>query len=455
VELSFDFEPGLSWVRQLIGKFRIEHFLILYFAAHLLQIAFPSDGGMIFDEAHYVPASLLTLNGQPTNLEHPPLGKIIGAVGIAIFGNNWFGWRFPQVVIQIVGLYLFYLVAKRLLGEPWALGATMLLGLDTLFFIHGGALLLDNPAFTLSFLTIELWFRQRYWWSAVSLGIAFFEREFAIFIFITLIAHHLAVNKGRIKRASRVLLPYTLIALVVLGGLLWIYDIQFRPPQSITVVNTVNAIVVMNQAGQPISTTLITSQRTSLGDIMWNPVQNIIYEWNYHGPHGIVINEPYRSYQYAWNWILPVHISPTGEVTWDTLDAATYYALGVSVSVGNQTLDYTPIWYRAIGNPFLWYGIWPALVALLLALKRRDQVPIVIFILTGILANYLPSVGLSLVTRRLGFNYYMLYVLPFLALGLVFAWKHLPRNWGGKVLAINVLAALVFFMLYFPVRPAP
>lgn len=210
MELRFDFEQGQNWVKQLVSKFRIEHFLILYFAVHLLQIAFPADGGMIFDEAHYVPASLLTLNGQPTNLEHPPLGKIIGAVGIALFGNNWFGWRFPQVVIQIVGLYLFYLVAKRLLGEPWALGATMLLGLDTLFFIHGGALLLDNPAFMLGFLTIELYFRQRYWWSAVSLGVVFFEREFAIFVFITIIAYHLAVNRGKLKQASKVLVRYTL-----------------------------------------------------------------------------------------------------------------------------------------------------------------------------------------------------------------------------------------------------
>jgi hypothetical protein len=76
--------------------------------------------------------------------------------------------------------------------------------------------------------------------------------------------------------------------------------------------------------------------------------------------------------------------------------------------------------------------------------------------LTGILANYLPSVGLSLVTRRLGFNYYMLYVLPFVALGLAFAWKYLlPKEYGRQVLAFNVFVALIFFLLFFPVRPMP
>jgi dolichyl-phosphate-mannose--protein O-mannosyl transferase len=66
--------------------------LSFIFAAHMLQIAFPSDGSMIFDEAHYVPASVATMNGVAANAEHPPLSKIIAAGGIMLLGNNWFGW---------------------------------------------------------------------------------------------------------------------------------------------------------------------------------------------------------------------------------------------------------------------------------------------------------------------------------------------------------------------------
>ena len=114
-----------------------------------------------------------TLAGVAANAEHPPLPKIIRAIGIGLLGNNWFGWRFPQVLMQIAALYIFYLIARRLLGNPWALGATMLLGLDMVFFIHGGTLLIDMPAFLFCFLAIELYFRKHYWLSASSMGLAF------------------------------------------------------------------------------------------------------------------------------------------------------------------------------------------------------------------------------------------------------------------------------------------
>jgi dolichyl-phosphate-mannose--protein O-mannosyl transferase len=456
-KLVIDIDLTAAWQRtwDIIGQIRVEHFLLFLFAAHMLQIAFPSDGSMVFDEAHYVPASLKTLAGEATNLEHPPLAKIIGAIGIAVLGNNWFGWRFPQVLMQIAGLYLFYLVAKRVLGgDPWALGATMLLGLDTLFFIHGGILLLDTTAFLLGFLTIELYFRKRYWWSAVSMGLAFFAREFALFIFITLVVYHLAANRGALKKALKFATQYTLIALLVMGILLTIYDIGYQPALSTSITNIVKANVVM-QNGTAITTIYTTSQSISK-EIMWNPVQNILFMMTYHGAGGITINETYRSYQYAWNWILPVHISPTGMVTWDTFDAATYYSVAVTVTTDGQVRHYTPIWYRAMGNPVVWYGIWPALVALALALKRRQEVLPSVFILTGILVNYLPNLVLSIVTRRLGFNYYMFYVLPFAALGIAFAWKYLlPKEDGRQVLAFNVVLALVFFLWFFPVRPMP
>ena len=452
-----DIDFGAVWERtwEIIGRIRVEHFLLFIFAAHMLQIAFPSDGSMVFDEAHYVPASLQTLAGQAANLEHPPLGKIVGAIGIVVLGNNWFGWRFPQVLMQIAGLYLFYLVAKRLLGgDPWALGATMLLGLDMLFFIHGGILLLDTTAFLTGILTIELYLRKRYWSSAVSMGLALFAREFALFIFVTIAVYHFMANRGAFKQALKLGLKYTLIALVVMSSLLMIYDIRYQPAMATSATNYVNANVLM-QNGTVITTIYSTSQSISK-DIMWNPAQNILFIMKYHGFGGIVINETYRSYQYAWNWILPVHVSPRGEISWDVYDAATYYSVAVTVTTDGQTAQYTPIWYRALGNPALWYGMWPALVALVLALKRRQEVLTAVFALTGILANYLPSVGLSLVTRRLGFNYYMLYVLPFLAIGLAFAWKYLlPEKYGRQVLALNVLVALVFFIDFFPVRPMP
>jgi 4-amino-4-deoxy-L-arabinose transferase-like glycosyltransferase len=446
--LKIKFELDLTAIGQrvleLSRRFKISHFLLLYFAAHMLQIAFPSDGSMVFDEAYYVPASLMTLAGDAANLEHPPLGKLIGAAGIALFGNNWFGWRFPQAVISTVGLYLFYLVAKRFLGgDPWALGATILLGLDTVFFIHGGILLLDGPAFMLGFLTLELYFRKKYWWSAISMGLAFFDREFTLFVLVTLIVYHIVVNRGAFKQAAKFLSRYTLVALLVFFILLWAYDVHFQPAQATTITSNINANVVVGQGSQPVTTIIQTFVSTS-SDIMWNPVQNILYEYNYHGPNGIVLNETTtRAYEHPLFWILPV----------DPFDSATYYSVAVTVTAGNAINEYVPIWYRAQPNLPLWYGTWLAGVGAVLALLRKKERRTALFFGTGIIANYLPSVTLDLLTRRIGFNYYMLYVLPYVAIGIVFAIKMLPSNKAKLALGLYVLAELAFFLWFFPVRP--
>ena len=231
MKLTFELDFDALWhgIKGIARGFHVEHFLLIYFAVHMLQIAFPSDGSMIFDEAHYVPASIATLNGIAANAEHPPLSKIISAIGIALLGNNWFGWRFPQVLMQVAFLYVFYLIARRLLRDPWALGATVLLGLDTVFFIHGGALLIDMAMFLFGFLSVELYFRKHYVWSAASMGLAFASREMSIFLFATLAIYHIYANRRSLKPALKIGLAFTLIALVVFGGLMFAYDLKYQP----------------------------------------------------------------------------------------------------------------------------------------------------------------------------------------------------------------------------------
>lgn len=444
VSFELDLNELFTNLLELMSKFRIEHFLLLYLAIHMLQIAFPSDGSMIFDEAHYVPASLDTLQGIAANAEHPPLPKIIAALGIAFFGNTWFGWRFPQVLMQIAALYLFYLIAKRFLGDRWALGATMLLGFDTVFFIHGGALLIDMPSFLFGFLAIELYFRKRYSWSAVSMGLTFLSREMSIFTFITLAAYHLAVNRKKFRVAMKLGLRYTLLALLVFGSLLWVYDLSYRPPTATYVTNVLSQNVLVDTNGVPISTVTTIVQVTSYDEI-WNPIQHVLFIYHYHGPEGIVLETPYEPYDSAWNWILPT----------DPFNSPTYYGISVLESTANGVQEYSPILYVAQANLALWYGIWPAIAGVLVAFWRRKEWLTALFAGVGIASNFLPWLVISLLTRRIGFNYYMIYTLPYVALGLVFTWRMLPPRIGKIMLAANLLASLAFFIWFFPVHPAP
>jgi len=453
VTIDIDLSAAWSKLYGIIKRFRIEHFLLLYFAVHMLQIPFPSDGSKIFDEAHYVPGSVQTLEGAAANLEHPPLPKIIGAIGIALFGNNWFGWRFPQVLMQIMALYLFYLIAKRFLGDPWALGATALLGLDTVFFIHGGALLIDMPSFLFGFLAFELYFRKRYGWSALSMGLALLAREMSIFYFLTLAVYHLAANRQAMKSALKTGIRYVVVSLLVFMILLWIYDIRWEAYSATSVTRIVQRNILVNSLGTPIAT-MTTTQLSTSKEMIWNPVQHVLFIVRYHDPYLLVLKEPYRSYQYAWNWILPIHISPTGTLTTDILEAPTYFRVDVTVSSPKGMARYSPIWYRAAANPMLWYGVWLGVVGLFFASRRKPDRLTSVLISAGLLSNFIPWVVFSIITRKIGFNYYMIYTLPFVALAIGLFWKQIPK-YGKLFSAIHIIAALVYFIYVFPVRPMP
>lgn len=71
--------------------------------------------GTYFDEVYFPSAAYEQLNGMYiSEITHPPLGKIIISIGIAIFGMNPFGWRFMGTFFGILLVPLMYLFATKL-----------------------------------------------------------------------------------------------------------------------------------------------------------------------------------------------------------------------------------------------------------------------------------------------------------------------------------------------------
>ncbi len=70
--------------------------------------------GMYFDEVYHARSAFEMLNGmQIYENTHPPLGKIIIAVGISIFGMNPFGWRIMGALFSLATVVLAYFFGKR------------------------------------------------------------------------------------------------------------------------------------------------------------------------------------------------------------------------------------------------------------------------------------------------------------------------------------------------------
>ena len=96
---------------KIVGIIDIKTILFLLLALHLLVIQNPAKS-LVFDEAYYVPAARDILNGVSSNPEHPFLGKAWISLGIATFGDNWFGWRIVPVSFSLLSLIVFYFVSK-------------------------------------------------------------------------------------------------------------------------------------------------------------------------------------------------------------------------------------------------------------------------------------------------------------------------------------------------------
>lgn len=76
----------------------------------LIRLTVPSHA--YFDEVHYVPAARALLEGAAyPNREHPLLGKHLIGLGIAIFGDNAFGWR---VMPFLAGVFAFFAMMRAM-----------------------------------------------------------------------------------------------------------------------------------------------------------------------------------------------------------------------------------------------------------------------------------------------------------------------------------------------------
>ncbi len=91
---------------------------------------------MYFDEVYFARSAENYVNHQiPDERTHPPLGKLVEASGVALFGATPFGWRIMGVLFATLMVPLMYLLGKRLFGT-WIAGfsAAFLFSFDFMHF---------------------------------------------------------------------------------------------------------------------------------------------------------------------------------------------------------------------------------------------------------------------------------------------------------------------------------
>jgi dolichyl-phosphate-mannose--protein O-mannosyl transferase len=455
-------DQAKDFVTSKLSSFNIGHLLLILFGLHLFAMSFPSgstctgsNGDCVFDEAYYVPAAKDLLQLVPSNLEHPFFGKIWGAIGIYLFGNDFFGWRIFYVVIGVLSVWALYELALNFFSKEKALFTASMLGFETLFFIHTSLDLLEGPTIFFALLGFLAYFKKRYYWAAAAFGLSILSKEWGVYFVIVLFLYHVwatkreALSKLLSGPSLKRLIMFILIAFLVVSLPLWAYDAAYHPYTQTQEV--VSSVVVVNPSNNTNITTTTTT--TTHSGYLTDPLQNLMYYFTYASSLKVTPNDTqlYPWVYLPWMWILPIDINPQQ-----------YYVTTVTVTTtgpNNVVLsqkELHPIDWEGIGNLVIWYSIWLTGAVLVIKILTKKITGLDVFIGVWIVGTYGPTLFEYFAFQRVVYPFYFVNVDPGLALGIPmvigFIAPDSPKQQRFLML-FWLAAALIFFILFFPVHP--
>ncbi len=347
---------------------------------------------------------------------HPPLGKLLIAAGVALFGDNAFGWRYASALFGTIGLAIAYGLGLRLTRRRAiaVLGAALLLA-DGLYFVQSRTGMPD--IFVLVFMTGALvafygyltappggvrWPMVR---TGVLLGLAIATKWNAAYA-SALIALVVLWRLYRLWWARRWLSPRRgELPAGVREHLLWLPLGLVALPLAIYALSYVPFFLTGHSVSQ------------------FTELQRQMYYYHTH------LKETH-AYQSQW-WSWPLALRPV----W-------YYTTRSGDLVANV---------YANGNPLLYWAFLPAVVWV----GRRwwgERNAALIVLATGFFGQWLPWA----LSPRISFVYHFLPAVPFGCLAVATALLELWGKHGRwRAVAIGYAALVAFaFAFFFPIYAA-
>ena len=111
-----------------------------------------------YDELYQIPLARSLLIGQGyRDATHPPLGKMLIALSIAVFGDSAWTWRIPSLLTGSASVFLVYLLAKNLFKNlRTAFFCSLFFAMDGLSIFQARLAMLNAPALFFSLLSLVL-----------------------------------------------------------------------------------------------------------------------------------------------------------------------------------------------------------------------------------------------------------------------------------------------------------
>ncbi|MEE1013662.1 MAG: glycosyltransferase family 39 protein [Clostridia bacterium] len=387
------------------------------------------ENSTYFDEIYHPRTAFEHLHMMPYyETTHPPLGKLIMALGVALFGMTPFGWRFMGTLTGILMLPIFYLFLKRLFGRTrYAVLGTLLFAFDFMHFSLTRLATIDSyPVF---FILGMYYFMYQFGCKAFARAKGepvSFQKLLGLLALSGLFMGLGCASKWTAVYAAAGLAVEFIIIMVLVWRLyrrksqtgFWGFAIKICAWCLLTFVAVPAGIYTLSYL--PIS---MVEGYSNVFEVMW---ENQQYMLNYHST--LVDTHPYSSPWYTWPFVY--------KPMWAYMAPET--------SIGADQIGCISIFQ----NPLLsWLGIIAFVYSLVVGCKKRDYR--VLFLAVGLLAQYLPWALVS----RYALQYHFFATMVFLILFVVYAMQDLEQRIGrfGYVSSALTTCCLVLFLLFYPV----
>ena len=401
-----------------------------------------------FDEIYHPRTAFEHLNRiRPYEWTHPPLGKILIAIGIAVFGMNTFGWRIIGTLVGALMIPLMYLFGKKLFKKSfYGFCAAFLMMFDLMHFAQTRLATIDS--FTTLFVILMFYFMADY----------YLQRSYKKSFHASLKPLFLSGVFFGLGAATKWSAIYAAPGLAII-----FFMAKYNEYQDYKAIKRARAngesgtipgdAVTNNSVQQPDTSQAWVKKFMPL--YMWTTmlycvlffivIPGILYFLSYI-PYLLVpgmkfsdiINyqgsifryhsrlESTHDFQSAW-WSWPLMIRPI------------WYYMGRDLPEGLAST------ISSFGNPAVWWAAIPAFFYAAKAALQKNKA--MILVVVAILSQYVPWM---LVTRS-AFIYHFFPMVPFMMLAVVYGikvWKEKGRSM--KVVYGYLGLVLVLFILFYP-----
>lgn len=385
-----------------------------------------------FDEIYHVRTAYEHLNRiEPYEWTHPPLGKILISIGIALFGMNTFGWRITGTLTGAAMIPVMYLFGKKLFKESfYGFCSAFLIMFDLMHFAQTRIGTIDS--YTTLFVMLMYYYMADYYlqksyklgfyrslkplflsglffgfgaatkWSALygapGLAVLLFMAKYGEYKDYLRVRH----GKGKKRRNSMPGWVESFLPLYVRKTMLYCVLFFIIIPGIIYLLSYIPYLLVPGM---------------EFDDIF--EYQKSMYY--YHS----TLDEPH-SFQSEW-WTWPFMIKPI------------WYYNGQDLPAGMAST------IASFGNPAVWWAGIPAFIAAFRASIRKNKA--MALVVTAVISQYIPWMLIS----RSAFIYHFFPMVPFMILAVVYGIKALIENGLSRNYIYGYLGlVLLLFILFYP-----